>query len=123
MEASDKKYLAQRLDKVGIGKYNKHLLFCTGDSCGGKALEGQKSWDHLKKLLIDNQLTPGPVFRTRCHCLRVCTNGPIGVVYPEGVWYGNLTPANVERVVREHLMEGKVVEDLLLATNPLSCAP
>jgi (2Fe-2S) ferredoxin len=113
--------LTERLERVGIGSYSRHILLCVGESCSKKQPEGlaEETWIKLKNLLSANKLTPGAVFRTKCHCLRVCRQGPIGVVYPEGVWYADLTPQNIERVVREHLMENKVVTDLLIAKNPL----
>jgi (2Fe-2S) ferredoxin len=51
--------------------------------------------------------------------LRICTAGPIAVVYPEGTWYQNVTPENAERIVQEHLIGGRVVEELLFARNAL----
>ena len=61
----------------------------------------------------------GGCFRTKCGCLRVCTQGPICVVYPEGAWYRNVTPENAERIIQEHVIGGRVVEELCFARNPL----
>ena len=107
-------------EKFGIGRLDRHLFICTGPDCIESAA-GDKVWDYVKKRLKELNLAgpDGPCYRTRCACLRVCIDGPIGVVYPEGTWYRRVTVENAERIIQEHLIGGKVVEELCFARNPL----
>jgi (2Fe-2S) ferredoxin len=108
----------------GVGKIVRHLFFCAGPDCTS-AKEGEESWDYVKKRMKQLELTgpDGPVYRTRCHCLRICTGGPIAVVYPEGAWYRDVTPENAERIIQEHVIGGRIVEDLCFAKNALFMSP
>jgi (2Fe-2S) ferredoxin len=92
--------------------YRRHVLVCTGGFCSPDR-RGRQLYSLLAKLLEREDLLFGPtrVKRGETPCLGVCIGGPIVVVYPDGVWYGGVTPALLERIVLEHLKNGKVVEE------------
>jgi (2Fe-2S) ferredoxin len=113
-----------RLERVEtvrqVGKLKRHLLICLGPDCADRD-DGEETWKYLKKRMKELNIAgaDGPFYRTKCECLRICTAGPIAVVYPEGTWYRNVTPRNAERIIQEHLLGGRIVEDLCFAKNPL----
>jgi (2Fe-2S) ferredoxin len=94
--------------------YSRHVLVCTGSFCSPDR-GGRQIYSLLAELLEREDLLfgPGRVKRGETPCLGVCSNGPIVVVYPEGTWYSEVTPALLERVVVEHLKHGNPVEEAI----------
>ena len=94
--------------------YRRHVLVCTGGFCSPNR-GGRELYALLPELLEREGLLFGPerVKRGETPCLGVCGGGPIVVVYPDGVWYAGVTRHLLERIVVEHLRDGKPVEDAI----------
>lgn len=95
-----------------MAPYARHVLVCTGGYCSPDR-RGRALYSLLASLLQREGLLFGAdrVKRGEVPCLGVCEGGPIVVVYPEGVWYHGVTPALLERIVVEHLRQGRVIEE------------
>ncbi|HUG33032.1 MAG TPA: hypothetical protein VMM14_09100 [Acidimicrobiia bacterium] len=133
--------LTQIAEALSIPRVERHIFLCadqTNPKCAPRE-ETNRLWTHLKSRLKKLDLASAPpnwqgdmgqdpepsepgrgtVLRTKADCLRICEQGCIAVVYPEGTWYAGLDLERLDRVIDEHLIGGQPVEGLAFAVGDL----
>lgn len=123
--AGDNVPRAERLSRIvahfGMEEARHHVFLCAGPNCCASE-QGLATWEYLKRRVKElcPDLARAGIYRTRVSCFRVCVDGPICVVYPEGAWYWGVTPEVCERILTEHVLGGRIVEEHCFARNRLS---
>ena len=107
---------AKGFAKMNLPAARRHAFLCIGPDCCSAAA-GDTSWHALKTVVKELGL---PILRTKAACLRVCAGGPWLVVYPEGSWYGQITPERLSRIAQEHLRDGHPIAEWISRTEPLT---
>jgi len=110
------------VERLGLSVARRHIFLCC-DQPKPKCCDRDRSlraWSYLKARLKELGLSErGGVQRNKSHCLRICANGPIALVYPEGTYYRGCDPEVLEQIIQRHLLRGEVVREHAITTAPL----
>ncbi|MCG8528110.1 MAG: hypothetical protein MI748_17140 [Opitutales bacterium] len=115
------KPLKRKIERLGLETITHHIFICTGSDSSNCCSEerGQEAFKYLHKRLKELQLIDGKVLLSKVHSLEINQKGPLILIYPEGTWYHSCTPEVIERIIQNHILNGKVVKENLLLINKL----
>ena len=109
--------LEKAAQSLGLRESVRHIFLCVDPEkpkcCAREA--GLESWEFLKRRLKELDRSAPVILRSKAACLKVCVGGPIAVVYPDRIRYHSCTPQVLDRIVEEHLIGGRVVEEFRFA--------
>ena len=113
------KAFEKKVEKLNLRKGAKHhhIFLCGGPKCCGEET-GQKVWEHLKEKVRDPKYNG--IMRTRATCLRLCLNGPIALVYPEGCWFSHVDEKKLDNLLDVMASGNSLVSDDAFAHVPLT---
>ncbi len=102
-----------------VGRFEKHIFICQNKRepghprgcCADK--NSSQILDYLKKRLKELGLN-SKMRANNSGCLDACEFGPVAVVYPEQIWYGQLSIGDVEEILQSHLINNLPVERLMI---------
>lgn len=106
-----------------MGWYQRHLFFCTNrrddgrPCCQEAGAEPAREWAKARVKAL-GLAGAGKVRVNIAGCLDRCEEGPVAVVYPEGVWYTYVDQEDLEEIIQEHLVHGRIVARLQLKSEP-----
>lgn len=124
---SDQNTLAELVKQLGLSSIDRHIFLCC-DQAKPKCCSRQdsiESWQYLKRRLQELELDRPTeqnsrcVFRTKANCLRVCHDGPIMLIYPDGTWYHRATPQVIEEIIQKHILKNEIVTEYLFHQHQL----
>src|SRR4029077_11171879 len=111
-----------------MAKFEKHIFICTNQRPDGNPRgccnpSGDAELQRVFKAKLAERGIPNSKVRANnAGCLDQCEAGPTVVVYPDAVWYGGVTPADVEEIIESHVINGKPVERLRIADDCLNAS-
>jgi (2Fe-2S) ferredoxin len=114
------------LAPVTTAPIRHHVFVCTGKSCSARdSAEVKQAFErHLgaRGILFGREAKgknpQGNIVLTECASVGFCSIGPAVMVYPDGVWYAQVLASDVEEIIEEHLLNGRVVRRLALMKIP-----